>query len=82
MPKENIIMIVALWLYTIIIILQIIDNKKTVNKLYEEYNSILKQLLEKAKKELALKKIIINSKETKENYFVTLEKIEKELFKQ
>lgn len=64
-----------------ILIWTIIDNLKRTNTIITEYENELKRELQLINEKSTLIEIIINAKKTKENYFVTLEKIEKELFK-
>lgn len=81
MGNETIGFLLITWLYCVMSVIQLIQHKKEMKNLFKELKTTTEQLLEKMKKELVLKKIMINAKETKENYFKTLEKIEKELFK-
>lgn len=76
----NIVILIVLIMILVFIIIQ--EQHKQYIKLLEECNDFADKLLEKTKTELELKKIINNSITTKENYFETLQKIEKELFKQ
>ena len=73
----------VIWYIDIFAILfwTIIDNLKRTNTIITEYENELKRELQLINEKSTLMEIIINAKKTKENYFVTLEKIEKELFK-
>lgn len=75
----NIVILMVLIMILVFIIIQ--EQHKQYIKLLEECNDFADKLLEKTKTELELKKIINISIATKENYFETLQKIEKELFK-
>ncbi len=79
MPTNIIIMSFLVFLCVIIILHE--EHKATITSM-ENCEKYAKELVKKIDLEIKLKKIIIASKQNKENYFVTLEKIEKELFKQ
>lgn len=59
----------------------LINNLKTTDELLDEYEKCLNKNLSYAVQRKTLMEIIINAKTSKENYFKTLEKIERELFK-
>ncbi len=59
----------------------LINNLKTTDELLDEYEKCLNKNLSYAVQRKTLMEIIINAKINKENYFKTLEKIERELFK-
>lgn len=59
----------------------LINNLKTTDELIDGYEKCLEENLSYAKQRKTLMEIIINAKTNKENYFKTLEKIERELFK-
>ena len=54
--------------------------RRDYNEILDQANSLADEVLKHLKKEIKLKQIILKSKLTKENYFKTLEKLEKELF--
>ena len=59
----------------------LINNLKTTDELLDKYEKCLNKNLSYAVQRKTLMEIIINAKTSKENYFTTLEKIERELFK-
>lgn len=69
-----------IFLVLIIVIVLICEEHKSLLKAWSDSEKYAKDLVEKMNMEIKLKEIIIESKKNKENYFVTLEKIEKELF--
>ena len=73
-------MIIFFLVFLCVIIILHEEHKHTV-KVMEDCDRYAKDLLKKIELEIKLKEIIIASKQNKENYFETLEKIEKELFK-
>lgn len=74
--------IVPTVMYTVCMIIIIFDICLTLKrkKQIETDLDLLSELLFRTQKEIKLKEIIINSKLSKENFFITLEKIERELF--
>ena len=80
MSGQKILEIIVIMLPYLIFIIEWFRNQKTITELLEDCNRYAYGYAKKIDKEIALKEIIINSKKTKENYYETLEKIEKELF--
>ena len=74
-----IVIVYILCLLTMIFIL--INNLKTTKELVDEYEESLKKVLALTIQKSNLMEIVIKAKTSKENYFKTLEKIERELFK-
>ena len=74
-----IVIVYILCLLTMIFIL--INNLKTTKELVDEYEEALKKVLALTIQKSNLMEIVIKAKTSKENYFKTLEKIERELFK-
>lgn len=75
--------VLTIWYVAVIVLFlwATIDNFKRTKKIIDDYGKALKRELQLINEKSTLMEIIINAKKTKENYFVTLEKIEKELFK-
>lgn len=73
----SIVIYVLVW---ILVLYEIYTILKQSKKRLEESLELLSELLEKTRKEFRLKEIIVESKLSRENYFITLEKIERELF--
>lgn len=82
MSIKIIALIIIMLLFYVVSIFDHIQKQKRIVDLLEDNNNTTKVLINELEKNLKLKKIMINAKDTKENYFKTLEKIEKELFKQ
>ena len=74
----SIVIYVLVW---ILVLYEIYTILKQSKKRLEESLELLSELLEKTRKEFRLKEIIVESKLSRENYFITLEKIEREMKK-
>lgn len=78
---EKFILLTCYILSWIIIFWLMLDNIKRTSTLLDQLETSLTEQLKLINEKSKLMEIIIMAKTNKENYFITLEKIEKELFK-